>query len=1105
MGRWHWLLLLVQLSGLAVCALPSAAQVRSACPGGVAPQGVVVAVGGDVSAQSHAGSPFDVSVGTILCPLDQITTGSRSRVEFRLSGKDTTTGTSNNAVTIIPTLGSDCVTLLDGILALISSVRGRHCVRTPLIDAGIEGTEAVVAVEGSTGDSFVLVRAGEVGVVDRRAPDRRLLLAAGASDERTAAFATRTRELTLATPDNVPAKFRDLLLRPEGATDWAVYYPPILLGTGSADASVREAAALLDGGDPAGAERALAGRRLHGSDEAAALALRAVAAVALNDAAAGQGLADQAVAADPRLGSAHVARSYALQARGQLEGAREAARTAVAAAPGDAYAWARLAELELTFGDRRAAAEAVARSLAIAETALARSIEGFVALAANDFAEGEAAFGRAIALDSEAPLPRLGLGLAAIRQGRLAEGRLEMEAAVALDPRRASLRTWLARAYLEERRPAKAGAQLELAKDLDPDDPNTYLFSALTRFERNDPVGALRDLDAVAAGSRASLRSQSGLAEDEAIRSVAAGRVFDVLGFDVLATQKAARAVDLFPASPAAHRFLFDAFRGRPGFEIVQTSELLRYQLLSPPSNDPVQPSLSEPSLALATIPGVTRPTFHEFSPLFNRDGWFGVLSAGVGNNDILTDEIAFSYLKGGLSVSAGQFYARDDGFRFNDDVEHSVMSVLAKYAPTPEVTFTAEARGRQTDQGDRFLRSVDEPFTNWTRQSLDPSFFRVGVHVAPAGNLDLLAVGTASRFDFEQRDFLFAEPDPDNVTERDFDTRDLQVQGIYHFGSGHVTAGASLSRTKGDGSTFFGDAPLEIEADQASVYAYSVLAPSSSIEVTLGVSYDSGDDQETVRGPDFGEFALRDNETSQINPKLGVRAEVSDGLVLRGAVFRTSKREFVSDQTLEPTTIAGFAQFFDDFNGTDVWTAAAGVDYRASDNVWIGAEYLHRSLDIPAEVGASSFDGEEHGILGYANATVGDRWAFGASVQYTDNSTEATDQPAEVRTLLLPVAARYFHPSGFFAAADAIWVDQSAEGLIGSPLAETGAGGTGLLLNAAIGYRLPRNRGLLSLEVDNLLDRSLNLQNSLVNSSRPTTRPLAEELSVIARLTLSF
>ena len=347
-----------------------------------------------------------------------------------------------------------------------------------------------------------------------------------------------------------------------------------------------------------------------------------------------QALADEAVALDPGLGAAHVARSYALQAQGQLDAARAAAEAAVEAAPDDAYAWARLAELELTIGDRRAAEAAVARSLEIAETALGRSIEGFAALAANEFGAAEAAFRRAIAIDSEAPLPRLGLGLTAIRQGRVAEGRLEMETAVALDPRRASLRTWLARAYLEERAARQGRPAAGAGAGRSTRTTRTSTCSRRSSASRPTIRSARCATSKAAAGERrAAVRSESGLAEDEAVRSVAAGRVLDVLGFDVLATQKAARAVDLFPTSPEAHRFLFDAFRGRPGFEIVQTSELLRYQLLSPPTNDPVQPSLSEPSLALVTIPGVTRPTFHEFSPLFNRDGWFGVGFGGIGNN----------------------------------------------------------------------------------------------------------------------------------------------------------------------------------------------------------------------------------------------------------------------------------------------------------------------------------------------------------------------------------------------------------------------------------------------------------------------------------------
>ena len=707
-----------------------------------------MAVGGDVTAQSQAGSSFDVAVGTPLCPLDQITTGSRSRVEFRLAGKDTTTGTSDNAVTVIPAPDSDCVTLLNGILALISSVRGRHCVRTPFIDAGIEGTEAVVAVDGPTGDLFVLVRAGEVGVVDRRDPGDRLLLEAGPADNRAAAFATRTQQLTVATPENVPAKFRDLLLRPEGATDWAVYYPPILLGTGVADPSVREAAALLDSGDPAGAERLLAAAPLEGRDEAAALALRAVAAVSLNDPATGEALADEAVALDPGSGPRISRGATRCRPRGKLDAARAAAEAAVEAAPDDAYAWARLAELELTIGDRRAAEAAVARSLEIAETALGAVDRGLRGARRQRFRR---------------------------RRGRLPTGRSpstarrRCRASASVSPR--SVRAGSPRAGSRSRRPSPStraapacapGSPAPISRSSGPPRrPRSSSWrrrstrttrtptcsrrsSASRRTIRSAPCAISRRRPAIA-GRRSARRAAS--RRTRRCRSVAAGRVLDVLGFDVLATQKAARAVDLFPTSPEAHRFLFDAFRGRPGFEIVQTSELLRYQLLVAADNDPVQPSLSEPEPGARDDPGrdaadVPR-VLAALQPgrLVRRRlrGDREQRHAGATRSRSATST-------GNFSISAGQYYFRDDGFRFNDDVEHSVVSVLAKYAPTPEVTFTAEARGRQTNQGDRFLRSFEDPFIVAETRALTPSLFRLGVHVKPTSNLDLLAVGTVSQ-----------------------------------------------------------------------------------------------------------------------------------------------------------------------------------------------------------------------------------------------------------------------------------------------------------------------------------------------------------------------
>ena len=192
------------------------------------------------------------------------------------------------------------------------------------------------------------------------------------------------------------------------------------------------------------------------------------------------------------------------------------------------------------------------------------------------------------------------------------------------------------------------------------------------------------------------------------------------------------------------------------------------------------------------------------------------------------------------------------------------------------------------------------------------------------------------------------------------------------------------------------------------------------------------------------------------------------DDLVLRGALFRSSKRDFVSDQTLEPTTIAGFAQFFDDFDWTDSWTAAAGADFRVASYLWFGVECVSPVTEIPSRRGnappligdVETRSGEEHGIQGYANVTIGENLALTGGVQFSDNSTEALDRPGAVRSLILPVGARYFLPSGFFGAAEAIWFDQTATELNRSePSRATDQ--TGFLLNGVIGYRLPRNRGL--------------------------------------------
>src|SRR5918992_3134588 len=82
--------------------------------------------------------------------------------------------------------------------------------------------------------------------------------------------------------------------------------------------------------------------------------------------------------------------------------------------------------------------------------------------------------------------------------------------------------------------------------------------------------------------------------------------------------------------------------------------------------------------------------------------------------------------------------------------------------------------------------------------------------------------------------------------------------------------------------------------------HLYSYIRYPTPVTWILGVSLDALDDGA------LGEF-------HQVNPKLGVIWNVTPYTVLRLAAFRALKRSLLTNQTIEPTQLAGFNQFFDD------------------------------------------------------------------------------------------------------------------------------------------------------------------------------------------------
>jgi hypothetical protein len=81
-------------------------------------------------------------------------------------------------------------------------------------------------------------------------------------------------------------------------------------------------------------------------------------------------------------------------------------------------------------------------------------------------------------------------------------------------------------------------------------------------------------------------------------------------------------------------------------------------------------------------------------------------------------------------------------------------------------------------------------------------------------------------------------------------------------------------------------------------------------------------------------------------NPKFGVQWDIMDSVRLRASALKTFKRELIVDQTLEPTQIAGFSQFYDDSNGSSTRLFGVGIDVRLKNGIYAGAEAIRRNID---------------------------------------------------------------------------------------------------------------------------------------------------------------
>jgi hypothetical protein len=225
--------------------------------------------------------------------------------------------------------------------------------------------------------------------------------------------------------------------------------------------------------------------------------------------------------------------------------------------------------------------------------------------------------------------------------------------------------------------------------------------------------------------------------------------------------------------------------------------------------------------------------------------------------------------------------------------------------------------------------------------------------------------------------------------------------------------------------------------------------------------------------------------------------------------MFKTVKRPLIIDQTVEPTQIAGFNQFFDDFDGAKTTRYAVGLDIDLAKNLYFGAEYSERNLQIPVNASQGRFnDQHEELFRTYLYWVPHQNWSISADVMY--ERIEPPSLYSEVETILAPVSARYFHPDGFFAQVGTTLVRQSLVRRQETSQLTPRIHDNFLVLDAAVGYRLPNRRAILSLEVRNLLDEEFlyrdydYLTPPLRFTNTANTRFIPAR-SILGRLTFSF
>jgi hypothetical protein len=259
--------------------------------------------------------------------------------------------------------------------------------------------------------------------------------------------------------------------------------------------------------------------------------------------------------------------------------------------------------------------------------------------------------------------------------------------------------------------------------------------------------------------------------------------------------------------------------------------------------------------------------------------------------------------------------------------------TALIQAALSERLNIQVEADTSATDRGDIF-RAFDPDNAANVRVKDDQSLYRVGgkLDIAPGQSIVLSSI-------YQTRDIsLFTIDVGQGVT---FDIWSSAMEAQYSL----VEPGFNLIAGAGHLRGFLAQPETGFSVDSyfSNAYVYALVKPQNSgLKLSFGASMDTLDENALHR--------------SELCPKLGLIWNPIASTTIRAASIKTLKRPLVGNETIEPTQIAGFDQFFEDVDGAVSWLYGVGVDQRLG-SIHVGLQASQRDIHVPLVLPDSTID----------------------------------------------------------------------------------------------------------------------------------------------------